>query len=296
MRHYEIMLLIHPDQSERARVMMDRYVGIIEGGEGQVHRNEDLGRRMLAYPIAKVHKAHYMLMNVECGQETLQELVGALHFSDAVLRHLVIRREEAVSEQSALAKAAEREAARENREYPHDRELAHGRKAPAGAPDAPEKGKGAQAKVEAAADAPDQAGTDQAETGESVAADAAKEQKSADAPSEEVSPAEAESSAEKAAPEASAEETAEASVTEQDMADADDDAAAVVAPVAGDGAEAGAEAEAEPEPEAEAEAEAEAEPEAEAEADPEPDADAPVEPVEASSASKDGDTAGEKEK
>ena len=129
MRHYEIMLLIHPDQSERARVMMDRYVGIIEGGQGQVHRNEDLGRRMLAYPIAKVQKAHYMLMNVECGRETLDELVGALHFSDAVLRHLVIRRDEAVAEQSVLARAVEKEAARENREYPYDREVAHQRRA-----------------------------------------------------------------------------------------------------------------------------------------------------------------------
>ena len=129
MRHYEIMLLIHPDQSERARVMMDRYVGIIEGGQGQVHRNEDLGRRMLAYPIAKVQKAHYMLMNVECGQETLDELVGALHFSDAVLRHLVIRCDEAVTDQSVLARAAEKEAARENREYPYDREVAHERRA-----------------------------------------------------------------------------------------------------------------------------------------------------------------------
>ena len=132
MRHYEIMLLIHPDQSERARVMMDRYVGIIEGGQGQVHRNEDLGRRMLAYPIAKVQKAHYMLMNVECGKDTLDELVGALHFSDAVLRHLVVRRDDAVTEQSALARAVEREAARENREFPYDRELSHGRKAPGG--------------------------------------------------------------------------------------------------------------------------------------------------------------------
>ena len=132
MRHYEIMLLIHPDQSERARVMMDRYVGIIEGGQGQVHRNEDLGRRMLAYPIAKVQKAHYMLMNVECGKDTLDELVGALHFSDAVLRHLVVRRDDAVTEQSALARAVEREAARENREFPYDRELSHGRKASGG--------------------------------------------------------------------------------------------------------------------------------------------------------------------
>lgn len=128
MRHYEIMLLIHPDQSERARVMMDRYVGIIEGGQGQVHRNEDLGRRMLAYPIAKVQKAHYMLMNVECGQDTLDELVGALHFSDAVLRHLVVRRDEAVTDKSVLARAAEKEAARENREFPYDKELAHGRR------------------------------------------------------------------------------------------------------------------------------------------------------------------------
>ena len=129
MRHYEIMLLIHPDQSERARVMMDRYVGIIEGGQGQVHRNEDLGRRMLAYPIAKVQKAHYMLMNVECGQDTLDELVGALHFSDAVLRHLVVRRDEAIADKSVLARAAEKEAARENREFPYDKELAHGRRA-----------------------------------------------------------------------------------------------------------------------------------------------------------------------
>lgn len=128
MRHYEIMLLVHPDQSERARVMMDRYVGIIEGGQGQVHRNEDLGRRMLAYPIAKVQKAHYMLMNVECGQDTLDELVGALHFSDAVLRHLVVRRDEAVTDKSVLARAAEKEAARENREFPYDKELAHGRR------------------------------------------------------------------------------------------------------------------------------------------------------------------------
>ena len=147
MRHYEIMLLIHPDQSERARVMMDRYAGIIEGGQGQLHRREDLGRRMLAYPIAKVQKAHYMLMNVECGQETLDELVGALHFSDAVLRHLVVRRDEAISDQSVLAKAVEKEAARENREFPYDRELAHGKR--------PEHGEEGAATADAAAkDAP----------------------------------------------------------------------------------------------------------------------------------------------
>lgn len=156
MRHYEIMLLIHPDQSERARVMMDRYVGIIEGGQGQVHRNEDLGRRMLAYPIAKVQKAHYMLLNVECGQDTLDELVGALHFSDAVLRHLVVRREEAVTGKSVLARAAEKEAARESREFPYDKELAHGRRAKreeAGEPDG--KAKAAAEDAPASEDAPE---------------------------------------------------------------------------------------------------------------------------------------------
>ena len=155
MRHYEIMLLIHPDQSERARVMMDRYVGIIEGGQGQVHRNEDLGRRMLAYPIAKVQKAHYMLMNVECGQDTLDELVGALHFSDAVLRHLVVRRDEAVADKSVLARAAEKEAARENREFPYDKELAHGRRAKREeATETDGKAKAAAADAPASADAP----------------------------------------------------------------------------------------------------------------------------------------------
>ena len=158
MRHYEIMLLIHPDQSERARVMMDRYVGIIEGGEGRVHRNEDLGRRMLAYPIAKVQKAHYMLLNVECGQDTLNELVGALHFSDAVLRHLVVSCGEAVTDQSVLARAAEKEAARENREFPYDREVAHQRRSKRGG--AVEDGDAAKtdAKEEPAAEAAADAG------------------------------------------------------------------------------------------------------------------------------------------
>ena len=210
MRHYEIMLLIHPDQSERARVMMDRYVGIIEGGDGQVHRNEDLGRRMLTYPIAKVQKAHYMLMNVECGQETLDELVGALHFSDAVLRHLVIRRDKAIAEQSALAKAVEREAARENKEYPYDREVAHGRKPPRGGPDAPKEG--AQAKAESDvgpkdAQAADEAPAEAEPAGQEEAPAQAPDAAAEDAPAqvaqsdEEEAPAEAEE-AEEAEPEA----------------------------------------------------------------------------------------------
>lgn len=197
MRHYEIMLLIHPDQSERARVMMDRYVGIIEGGQGQVHRNEDLGRRMLAYPIAKVQKAHYMLLNVECGQDTLDELVGALHFSDAVLRHLVVRRDEAVTDKSVLARAAEKEAARENREFPYDKELAHGRrakreeagesddKAKAAAEDAPASSEeSAEAPEEPAQAEEDEQAADEAEAAEEEAADASADEPAGEADSQ----------------------------------------------------------------------------------------------------------------
>lgn len=184
MRHYEIMLLIHPDQSERARVMMDRYVGIIEGGQGQVHRNEDLGRRMLAYPIAKVQKAHYMLMNVECGQDTLDELVGALHFSDAVLRHLVVHRNEAVTDKSVLARAAEKEAARENREFPYDKELAHGRRAKREeASETDGKAKAAAADAPASDDAPEGGAEPKAEA--AAEADAGQEAEAAAEPPEE---------------------------------------------------------------------------------------------------------------
>ena len=237
MRHYEIMLLIHPDQSERARVMMDRYVGIIEGGDGQVHRNEDLGRRMLAYPIAKVQKAHYMLMNVECGQETLEELVGALHFSDAVLRHQVIRRDKAIAEQSALAKAVEREAARENKEYPYDREVAHGRKPPRGGPDAPKEG--AQAKAEsdagpkdgeAADEAPAEAEPADQDQAPAQAPDAAAEEAPAQVAQsdEEEAPAEAEEAEPEAEPEPESETEAQdepAGSPADDQADGADETA-----------------------------------------------------------------------
>jgi len=105
MRHYEIVFLVHPDQSEQVPAMLDRYKSMITSGGGNIHRLEDWGRRQLAHTIAKVHKAHYILMNIECGQETLDELLGAFKFSDAVLRHLVIRRDEAITEPSLLAKA-----------------------------------------------------------------------------------------------------------------------------------------------------------------------------------------------
>ena len=109
MRHYEIVILVHPDQSEQVPAMIDRYKGMISTGGGQVHRLEDWGRRQLAYPIAKVHKAHYVLMNIECDQKTLGELTGAFRFSDAVLRHLVVAMSAAVTEPSPMAKGAEDE-------------------------------------------------------------------------------------------------------------------------------------------------------------------------------------------
>jgi small subunit ribosomal protein S6 len=104
-RHYEIVFLVHPDQSEQVPAMIDRYRSLIEGASGRIHRLEDWGRRQLAYPINKVHKAHYVLMNVECAQATLDEIKSAFRFNDAVLRDLVIARGEADTEPSPLAKS-----------------------------------------------------------------------------------------------------------------------------------------------------------------------------------------------
>jgi len=110
MRHYEIVFLVHPDQSEQVPAMLERYKGMITQGGGQIHRLEDWGRRQLTFPIAKVHKAHYILMNIETDQKTLAELTGAFRFSDAVLRHLVVKMDGAVTEPSPMARAAEEEA------------------------------------------------------------------------------------------------------------------------------------------------------------------------------------------
>jgi small subunit ribosomal protein S6 len=107
MRHYEIVLLIHPDQSEQVPAMIERYSGIIAAGGGAVHRLEDWGRRQLEFPITKMHKAHYLLMNIECDGKVLDELTGAFRFSDAVLRHLVIKMDHAVTEPSPMAREPE---------------------------------------------------------------------------------------------------------------------------------------------------------------------------------------------
>ena len=104
MRHYEIVFIVHPDQSEQVPAMIERYRGQIATRNGHVHRLEDWGRRQMAYPIQKVHKAHYVLMNIECDQETMDELEHGFKFNDAVLRHLTIRMDEAVTGPSPMMK------------------------------------------------------------------------------------------------------------------------------------------------------------------------------------------------
>lgn len=124
MRHYEIVFLVHPDQSEQVPAMIERYKSLITAGGGFVHRLEDWGRRQLAYPIAKVHKAHYVLMNIECDQKTLPELTGAFRFSDAVLRHLVSSIDSAITEPSPMARGEDENESRRDRDDMDDGEAA----------------------------------------------------------------------------------------------------------------------------------------------------------------------------
>ena len=104
MRHYEIVFIVHPDQSEQVPAMVERYKALVTARSGQIHRLEDWGRRQMAYPIQKVHKAHYVLMNIECDGETLTELEHAFKFNDAVLRHLIIKMKKAVATASPMMK------------------------------------------------------------------------------------------------------------------------------------------------------------------------------------------------
>jgi len=122
MRHYEIVFLVHPDQSEQVPAMIDRYRSMLEGRGGSIHRLEDWGRRQLAYAINKVHKAHYVLMNVECDLEALREIENAFRYNDAVLRSMVLARKAAVTEPSPLVKEAAEEAEAGERRRPHDRD------------------------------------------------------------------------------------------------------------------------------------------------------------------------------
>lgn len=124
MRHYEIVFLVHPDQSEQTGAMIERYRALIEGAEGRIHRLEDWGRRQLAYPINKIHKAHYVLMNIECNAETLDELTSAFRFNDAVIRNLVIKRNHAVVDPSPIAQAKEEQSERDDDRNRRSRENA----------------------------------------------------------------------------------------------------------------------------------------------------------------------------
>ncbi len=102
MRHYEIVFMVHPDQSEQVSGMVERYTQIVTESGGTIHRLEDWGRRQLAYPINKIHKAHYVLMNVECGREVLDEIITLFRYNDAILRHLEIKKDEAITEESLI--------------------------------------------------------------------------------------------------------------------------------------------------------------------------------------------------
>ena len=114
MRHYEIVFLVHPDQSDQAPAMAERYKSMIESSGGSIHRLEDWGRRLLAYPIDKIHKAHYFLINIECDSDTLGELTSAFRFNDAVMRHLVVKRNTKISEPSVIFQSKEDQSTKED--------------------------------------------------------------------------------------------------------------------------------------------------------------------------------------
>ena len=149
MRHYEIVYLVHPDQSEQVTAMADRYKGVIEQGGGTVHRYEDWGRRQLAYPINKIHKAHYIMMNVEVSQETLDEIENLFRFNDAIIRNLVLKMKGPETEPSIMMKEVEAE-----RQRDEERDAARAAEAEAEAKAAEEKAAKAAAEANAAAEAP----------------------------------------------------------------------------------------------------------------------------------------------
>ncbi len=128
MRHYEVVFLVHPDQSELVPAMVERYKTLVEESGGKVHRQEDWGRRQLAYSIQDLAKAHYALLNIECDQATIDELKSTFQFNDAVLRHLIIRMDEAVTEPSPILKVKEKEDSKSRRrdEEPETRSRPHG--------------------------------------------------------------------------------------------------------------------------------------------------------------------------
>ena len=201
MRHYEIVYLVHPDQSEQVGAMADRYKGVIEQGGGTVHRYEDWGRRQLAYPINKIHKAHYILMNVEVSQETLDEIENLFRFNDAIIRNLVLKMKAAATEPSIMMNEVEAERVREE-----ERDTARAAEAEAEA-------------VRAAAKAVEVAAAAEKAAAEAKVAEAAAEAEAEAAPETEV----AEEAAEAAAPEAEAasDEPATEESTEEEKKEAE---------------------------------------------------------------------------
>jgi small subunit ribosomal protein S6 len=217
MRHYEIVFLVHPDQSEQVPAMVERYQGIVTGSGGAVHRTEDWGRRQLAHPINKVHKAHYVLLNVECDQAPLDEIKSAFRFNDAVLRNMVIVRDEAVTDASPMAVAVAEEKAKE-------KEAQQRREAKAAAEAAMRKEEPEAPKDAEAAEAPaEEAPAEEAPAKEAAAEEAPAEEAPAEEVAAEEAPAEEAPAEEAPAEEAPAEETPEA---EEPAAAKDNDDAA----------------------------------------------------------------------
>ena len=132
-RHYEIVFLVHPDQSEQVPAMIERYKALVENGNGTIHRLEDWGRRQLAYPIQNLVKAHYVMLNIECDQAVLSELVESFRFNDAVLRNLVIKRDEADTEQSLIMKSKDEKGDKPERGERRRRDDEEGETTPAAA-------------------------------------------------------------------------------------------------------------------------------------------------------------------
>jgi small subunit ribosomal protein S6 len=145
MRHYEVVFLVHPDQSEQVPAMVERYRSTIESAGGKIHRLEDWGRRQLAYPIQKLAKAHYVLMNIECGTEELKELESAFRFNDAVLRNMIISRKEAVTDASPLVKRGDDRDTRERDDTREAREVDQSESADVGSEDDGDSGEDARA-------------------------------------------------------------------------------------------------------------------------------------------------------
>lgn len=177
MRHYEVVFLVHPDQSEQVPGMIERYTQLMSDSGGRVHRTEDWGRRQLAYPINKIHKAHYVMMNIECGGETLEELSTLFRYNDAVLRNLVIKRKEAITEESLILKQ-ERES-KERKARAEQKRKEEEAAAAAAAEKAAAEAESAEEEIDPGSVLRNEAGEEAAE--EAPAAEASEDDSSADA-------------------------------------------------------------------------------------------------------------------